>query len=166
MGDLKEVFFSLREDLETGGQEKGQGSWGEGQDPPAPVSQCYLTLAGSDLLETHRERGGAGAEQWEQHPQTPPAPPRLQGSVSTCRAPAQGPAKQENVPWTRHTGNEQELTDTHEPPVTKGKAQESQGSDSTTLCLPPLLCRDEVPHPAPSGQTHSGPSATETHPSE
>lgn len=88
-------FFSLREDLETGGQQKGQGSWGEGgrtaelcsRTPCSRVTvlpnACRVLFTG----DTQKEEG-LGAEQGEQHPQSSPAPPPwLQGSVSTCTDP-------------------------------------------------------------------------------
>lgn len=100
-------FFSLREDWETGAHQKGKGEQGRGAGlqsfapgTPAPVSQCYLMLAGSDLLETHRERrvwGQSRGSSTHKHPTAAGLGQHMH------RPPAQGPAKQEHLPWT-HRG--------------------------------------------------------------
>lgn len=98
---------------------KGAGERGAGVQSSAPVV-TVLPKAGRVWFtgDTHTEEG-VGAEQGEQHPQTPPRAAGLGQHMH--RPPAQGPAKQEHLPWTHITqgepGNEKELTDTQEAPL-------------------------------------------------
>lgn len=110
-GDLQEVF-SLREDLETGGQQKGQGSWGEGGRTAElcsrPPCSCVTVLPNACRVlftgDTQKEEG-QGAEQGEQHPQHSTAPPTAAGfGQHMHRPPAQGPATQRRM-FPEHTSH-------------------------------------------------------------
>lgn len=131
MGDLQEGFFPFERIWRlvdnrkaTGAGEKGAGLQSSAPGPPAPVSQCYLTLAGSYLLETHRKRRVWGQSRGSSTHNAPQQPPH------GCRA----RSAHAQTPCTRTSNTEEDVPWTHITQGTPGMNRNEQIPKSLLWC--------------------------------